>query len=107
MATFQPPGTLLSTSCGSPHYASPQLVAGQKYNGAEADIWSAGVVLYALVTGTLPFDDDNIPSLLCKIVEGDYKIPNSVGPVARDLITRMLCVDPSKRIKASRLEGPL
>lgn len=101
MATFQPPGTLLSTSCGSPHYASPQLVAGKDYDGAEADVWSCGVVLFALITGTLPFDDDNVPSLLCKIVEGDYKIPASVSMTARDLISRMLSVNPVTRIKVS------
>ena len=57
----------LYTCCGSPAYAAPELVAGQTYLGAAADIWSMGVMLYALLCGFLPFDDDNISSLYRKI----------------------------------------
>ena len=57
----------LYTCCGSPAYAAPELIAGKQYLGAEADVWSMGVLLYALLCGFLPFDDDNIAYLYKKI----------------------------------------
>lgn len=54
-------GQTLKTACGSPCYASPEMVAGDEYNGLKSDIWSSGVVLYAMVCGFLPFEDDNTP----------------------------------------------
>jgi serine/threonine protein kinase len=67
MASLQVTGKMLETSCGSPHYASPEIIKGVKYDGAAADIWSCGVILYALLTGNLPFDDENIRRLLSKV----------------------------------------
>ncbi|ORX51587.1 Pkinase-domain-containing protein, partial [Hesseltinella vesiculosa] len=67
MASLQPQGSLLETSCGSPHYASPEIVNGIPYNGSASDIWSCGVILFALLNGHLPFDDDNMHNLLQKI----------------------------------------
>lgn len=64
MASLQVTGKMLETSCGSPHYASPEIIRGVKYDGAKADIWSTGIILYALLTGNLPFDDENIRRLL-------------------------------------------
>lgn len=98
MATLQPEGKYLETSCGSPHYASPEIIKGEKYDGASADIWSCGVILYALLTGNLPFDDENIRKLLGKVKTGLYFLPNSLSEGSRDLIKRMLVVDPAKRI---------
>ncbi|KAI9497592.1 kinase-like domain-containing protein [Zychaea mexicana] len=69
MASLQPTGSLLETSCGSPHYASPEIVTGIPYNGSASDIWSCGIILYALLCGHLPFDDDNIRELLNKMKE--------------------------------------
>ncbi|CAF3444703.1 unnamed protein product [Rotaria sp. Silwood2] len=60
-------GELLKTSCGSPNYAAPEVVSGELYAGQEVDIWSCGIILYALLTGTLPFDDDNVQVLFKKI----------------------------------------
>ena len=98
MAAFAPPALQLETSCGSPHYASPEIVKGMKYQGNATDIWSCGVILYALLTGRLPFDDQNVRTLLAKVKTGVYEIPAHIEPLARDLLTRMLVVDVNQRI---------
>ncbi|KAI8388541.1 kinase-like domain-containing protein [Radiomyces spectabilis] len=98
MASLQPVGSLLATSCGSPHYASPEIVTGIPYNGAASDIWSCGIILYALLCGHLPFDDEDIRELLNKVKAGKYKMPSTVSSQARDLIERILVVDPAKRL---------
>ncbi|KAL9240655.1 hypothetical protein vseg_014848 [Gypsophila vaccaria] len=91
-------GHFLKTSCGSPNYAAPEVISGKLYAGPEVDVWSCGVILYALLCGTLPFDDENIPNLFKKIKGGLYTLPSHLSPGARDLIPRMLVVDPMKRI---------
>ncbi|KAI9458686.1 kinase-like domain-containing protein [Lactarius psammicola] len=98
MAAFAPPTLELETSCGSPHYASPEIVYGHKYSGTATDIWSCGVILFALLTGRLPFDDKNVRTLLSKVKAGKYDMPTWVDPQAQDLISRMLTVDASLRI---------
>lgn len=103
MAAFAPPEHHLETSCGSPHYASPEIVRGEPYSGTATDIWSCGVILFALMTGRLPFDDKNIRTLLQKVKSGKFEIPTYVFPEATDLITRMLVVDVNKRIKMSEI----
>lgn len=101
MAAFAPPTLQLETSCGSPHYASPEIVNGHKYTGTATDIWSCGVILYALLTGRLPFDDKNVRTLLGKVKAGRYEMPVYIDPLAKDLLSRMLVVDVNKRIKVS------
>ncbi|XP_057979270.1 SNF1-related protein kinase catalytic subunit alpha KIN10 [Malania oleifera] len=91
-------GHFLKTSCGSPNYAAPEVISGKLYAGPEVDVWSCGVILYALLCGTLPFDDENIPNLFKKIKCGMYTLPSHLSPGARDLIPRMLVVDPMKRM---------
>ncbi|PNF16216.1 Maternal embryonic leucine zipper kinase, partial [Cryptotermes secundus] len=93
----------LSTSCGSPTYAAPELVVGKRYLGSEVDIWSMGVLLYALLCGHLPFDDDNIDSLYRKIVSGKYNEPEWLSAGSKRLIRSMLQTDPKKRITVDRL----
>ena len=66
-------GEKLSTACGSPCYAAPELIKGLEYIGPKADLWSAGVVLFTLVCGHLPFEDNNTQSLYQKILSADYK----------------------------------
>ncbi|KAL7749066.1 serine/threonine-protein kinase gin4 [Sorochytrium milnesiophthora] len=99
MASLQQTGKMLETSCGSPHYASPEIIRGVKYDGALSDIWSCGVILYALLSGNLPFDDDNIRRLLSKVKTGKYFMPPHIPVAAQDLISRMLQVDPERRIR--------
>ena len=105
MAAFAPPEHCLETSCGSPHYASPEIVRGERYSGTSTDIWSCGVILFALMTGRLPFDDKSIRALLLKVKSGKFDIPPYVHHEAADLIRRMLVVDVEKRIKMPDILG--
>ncbi|OWT40678.1 serine/threonine-protein kinase [Cryptococcus neoformans] len=98
MAAWEAGERMLETSCGSPHYASPEIVAGKAYHGSSSDIWSCGIILFALLTGRLPFDDDNIRSLLQKVKIGIFEMPDEIKDPARDLLKRMLEKDPEKRI---------
>ncbi|KAJ1306225.1 hypothetical protein OPQ81_010932 [Rhizoctonia solani] len=103
MAALEVANGMLETSCGSPHYASPEIVAGKAYHGASSDIWSCGVVLYALLTSRLPFDDPDIRVLLHKVKIGKFRMHDGISPVAKDLIKRMLVVDPEKRITIQQI----
>ncbi|KAH3688521.1 hypothetical protein WICPIJ_000511 [Wickerhamomyces pijperi] len=100
MAALENNDRLLETSCGSPHYAAPEIVSGLPYHGFESDVWSCGVILFALLTGRLPFDDENIRNLLLKVQSGSFEMPglDEITPEAQDLIGKMLTVDPSSRI---------
>ncbi|CAK9820806.1 Maternal embryonic leucine zipper kinase [Anthophora plagiata] len=93
----------LQTSCGSPTYAAPELILGRKYLGSEVDIWSMGVLLYALLCGFLPFDDNSIESLYRKILGGKYDEPSWLSSSSRRLIRAMLQIDPKKRITIQEL----
>lgn len=88
---------LLDTFCGSPFYAAPEMILGKKYEGPEVDMWSLGVILFALLCGHLPFDDDNMKELYKKIASGQYTCPEYIMPNARHLISRLITVDPKKR----------
>ena len=91
-------GRLLSTACGSPCYAAPEMIAGHKYRGPVADIWSIGVILFALVCGHLPFEDPNTSNLYRKILSGEYRTPKWISPEVKDLIRRILETDPNRRL---------
>ena len=91
-------GTFLRTSCGSPNYAAPEVISGHLYAGPEVDIWSCGIILYALLCGSLPFDDESITNLFRKIKSGTFTMPTHLGDAARDLISRILVVNPLQRI---------
>ncbi|MCL4126527.1 UNVERIFIED_CONTAM: hypothetical protein GTU68_010785 [Idotea baltica] len=90
-------GEFLRTSCGSPNYAAPEVISGKLYAGPEVDTWSCGIILYALLCGTLPFDDNNVPNLFKKIKTGVFQIPDFLNPSVVRLLLHMLMVDPMKR----------
>ncbi|KAJ8521581.1 hypothetical protein ONZ45_g1760 [Pleurotus djamor] len=89
---------LLRTSCGSPHYVAPEVCSGHSYNGSAADIWSCGIILFALLVGKLPFDAEELAPLLEKVKLGIFKMPADIDPLAQNLIYRMLKTDVNARI---------
>ncbi|CCG24130.1 Snf1 protein [Candida orthopsilosis Co 90-125] len=91
-------GNFLKTSCGSPNYAAPEVISGKLYAGPEVDVWSAGVILYVMLCGRLPFDDEFIPALFKKISNGVYTLPSYLSSGAKHILTRMLVVNPLNRI---------
>uniref|UniRef100_A0A2K6T1G7 Maternal embryonic leucine zipper kinase n=1 Tax=Saimiri boliviensis boliviensis TaxID=39432 RepID=A0A2K6T1G7_SAIBB len=93
----------LQTCCGSLAYAAPELIQGKSYLGSEADVWSMGILLYVLMCGFLPFDDDNIMALYKKIMRGKYNVPKWLSPSSILLLQQMLQVDPKKRISMKNL----
>ncbi|AQZ17714.1 HSL1 (YKL101W) [Zygosaccharomyces parabailii] len=103
MAALEVSNKLLQTSCGSPHYASPEIVMGRPYHGGPSDVWSCGIILFALLTGHLPFNDDNIKKLLLKVQSGRYHMPQNLSPEAKDLISKILVVNPFRRIPTNEI----
>ncbi|KAF2087659.1 Pkinase-domain-containing protein [Saccharata proteae CBS 121410] len=96
-------GNFLKTSCGSPNYAAPEVISGKLYAGPEVDVWSCGVILYVLLCGKLPFDDEYIPALFKKIAQGNYTIPSYLSSGAVRLIKKMLVVNPVHRITITEI----
>ncbi|XP_056017254.1 5'-AMP-activated protein kinase catalytic subunit alpha-2-like isoform X32 [Ostrea edulis] len=96
-------GEFLRTSCGSPNYAAPEVISGKLYAGPEVDIWSCGVILYALLCGTLPFDDEHVPTLFRKIKSGIFAVPDYLNKEVVSLLCLMLQVDPLKRASITQI----
>jgi serine/threonine protein kinase len=97
-------GNLLSTPCGSPCYASPEMVAGRKYKGFMIDIWSTGIILYAMICGYLPFEDPDNEKLFLKILECNLTFPSYVTPQVKDIIKKILNTDPEKRMTINEIK---
>ena len=91
-------GEKLKTACGSPCYAAPEMIKGEKYHGLGVDIWSSGVILYAMVCGYLPFEDQNTKKLYQKIIKAEYKLPETLSESCQDLIQKILNPDPRTRL---------
>ncbi|EEB09289.1 CAMK/CAMKL/GIN4 protein kinase Cdr1 [Schizosaccharomyces japonicus yFS275] len=98
MARVQPESVMLQTGCGSLHYVPPEIIKKQQYRGKPADVWSCGVILYALLSSSLPFDDTSVAGVFHRIIMGRYVLPAHLSPYAKDLLKRMLTVDPLERI---------
>jgi serine/threonine protein kinase len=94
---------LLETPCGSPFYASPEVLAQRPYDGKLADIWSLGVVLYTMVTGQLPWHTDNITRMYSEIQGSEVDIPEFIEEPIRELLTRMLSRNPANRPTAAEV----
>ncbi|TKY54710.1 CBL-interacting serine/threonine-protein kinase 6 [Spatholobus suberectus] len=94
---------LLHTTCGTPAYVSPEVIAKKGYDGAKADIWSCGVILYVLLAGFLPFQDDNLVAMYKKIYKGDFRCPPWFSLEARRLVTKLLDPNPNTRIGISKV----
>ena len=97
-------GNYLSTPCGSPCYASPEMVSGNKYNGFNIDIWAIGIILFAMLCGYLPFEDDDNDVLFQKILECKLHYPSHLSPLAKDIMKKILVTNPEKRIKIPQIK---
>ena len=94
----------LETPCGSPCYASPEMVGGNKYNGFFIDIWATGIILFAMLCGYLPFEDDNNDVLFKQILGGKIDYPNHLSEVSKDLLKKIIETNPDKRIKIEEIK---
>ena len=97
-------GKPLSTPCGSPCYASPEMVSGNKYNGCRIDVWSTGIILYAMIYGYLPFEDPDNEMLFQKILECKPEMPSGVSSSALDLMNKIMVTNPDKRITIDKIK---
>jgi 5'-AMP-activated protein kinase, catalytic alpha subunit len=83
-------GKCFMTSCGSPNYAAPEVIEGHPYDGSSADVWSCGVILYAMLCGTLPFESESMSNLFAQIRAAEYSLPSHLSELSRDIIKSML-----------------
>ena len=97
LGRFFDKGARIETACGSPCYAPPEMLSQKKYDPIKADIWSLGIVLFAMVAGYLPFDDENTEVLYQKIVNGKFKLPHGLSKELVDLLSRIININPEKR----------
>lgn len=91
-------GQTLKTACGSPCYAAPEMVSGKRYQGIKTDLWSSGIILYAMLCGYLPFEDSNTAELYKKIISSPLKMPEFLSERAQSILNGMLEKDPEKRL---------
>ncbi|KAI9365664.1 hypothetical protein BD770DRAFT_468500 [Pilaira anomala] len=97
------PRSSLSTFCGSLYFAAPELLNAKAYMGPEIDVWSFGVVLYVLVCGKVPFDDQNMPALHEKIKRGVVDYPSHLSTDCKSILSRMLVTNPAHRATVSEI----
>jgi 5'-AMP-activated protein kinase catalytic alpha subunit len=97
--TYKKPTDTLKTACGSPCYASPEMIAGKRYLGLDTDLWSLGVITYAMTVGYLPFEDPDTNKLYKKILDSQYVMPGYVEKSAKEMIRGLLMTDPNLRFK--------
>lgn len=93
------PGEVMNEQCGTPAYIAPEILRDKGYEGFAVDLWSAGVVLYAMLYGTVPFKANNMSELQKMIMKAKYTMKDDVSEEARGLLKGLLEKDPSKRLK--------
>jgi 5'-AMP-activated protein kinase catalytic alpha subunit len=98
-------GELLQTACGSPCYAAPEMIAGNKYVGSRVDLWSTGVILFAMLSGYLPFEDPNTAELYKKILNCDYESPAWISSKTQEFLSKVLNTDPDARFTISQIKA--
>ncbi|CAM9665891.1 unnamed protein product [Ectocarpus sp. 4 AP-2014] len=96
---------LLHTTCGTPNYVAPEVLADKGYDGRMADVWSMGVILYVLLAGFLPFDEPSMSTLFSKIQAADFSYPRWFSPEARSVIDRILVPDPKQRLTLAQMKA--
>ena len=105
LSNIYPNNELLRTACGSPCYAAPEMINGEAYLGLRVDIWSSGIVLFAMLCGYLPFEDSDNEILYKKITEGKFKVPKYLSDCCKDFLHRILNVNPNKRYTIEQIKN--
>lgn len=95
----------LLTSCGSPCYAAPEMILGQRYNGLKTDLWSLGIILFAMTCGYLPFENKDTGTMYRKVVKGEFETPKYLSDSIKTLIKGILTVDPKKRFSIEDIKN--
>jgi serine/threonine protein kinase len=96
-------GDLMQTVCGTPNYVAPEVIRDRGYDGFVADVWSCGIILYVMMSGHQAFDDSNVKALFNKIERGEYRMSRHFTEGAKDLISKILIVDPTKRLTLNQI----
>ena len=98
-------GEFLKTACGSPCYAAPEMIAGKRYKGSTVDVWSIGIILFAMICGYLPFEDSNTSKLYKKILKGEFTVSKTISDEAKDLLISILKTEPKLRFKITQIKN--
>ena len=105
LSTFYDKNTYLQTPCGTPSYAPPEMLNGNAYNGTSSDIWSCGIILYAMLCGSLPFAESKEDIICKKILNHDYIIPNFLSKNAKDLLNHIMKINPLERYTIQQIKN--
>ena len=105
LSTFFSKNNFLQTACGTPSYAPPEMLEGHEYNGEATDVWSCGIILYAMLCGTLPFSESQEEIIVKKIKMHDYVIPNYLSKDAKDLLNHILIINPKERFNIKQIQN--